>query len=569
MKKKAIIAIVSLVVFGQGAWAQQPIDGLTYNSEGYYAIPDAAALNALATYVNAGNTCDGWTFKVTNDITFSQSESDKFVPIGIGEEQGEVDKPFMGIFDGNNKTISNITYIDEPGVGVGLFGYIYGGKIKNVTLTDCSFTGYYHVGGIVGNATGASTIENCQVGSSVTVIAKSKTKYDESVQAYCDFANAGGIIGTCTGENVIVQGCTSVASVSGDESVGGIAGWVYEGSLVNCNSSATVSGKKAVGGIAGRTEGSEDGSTGAKIYASITDCFYTGESSNVSGTSDYGIIVGEKGDYSTLTLTSLTSQLTLLDNDTGADINNANLLIYYNGAEGVDVTLSGRTLYRDGGWNTICLPFDVSKAQMDATTHPLHGATIKQLDTTTPADFGVDGNHKSGIENGCLYLNFAEATSIMAGVPYIIKWGKASDHPDTHIIDPKFEGVTINANASTEVSFTGGGSFVGTYNAKRFTTADLGQYLIMGGGDTLYYPGTGAGVGACRAYFYVPGINNNIKMFNLNFSDYSATTKITNTNLTDQTYEDGEWWTLSGMKLNGKPSEKGVYLFNGKKVVIQ
>ena len=29
------------------------------------------------------------------------------------------------------------------------------------------------------------------------------------------------------------------------------------------------------------------------------------------------------------------------------------------------------------------------------------------------------------------------------------------------------------------------------------------------------------------------------------------------------------WWTLSGVQLNGKPSEKGVYLFNGKKVVIQ
>ena len=33
--------------------------------------------------------------------------------------------------------------------------------------------------------------------------------------------------------------------------------------------------------------------------------------------------------------------------------------------------------------------------------------------------------------------------------------------------------------------------------------------------------------------------------------------------------EDGGWWTLSGVKLSGKPSEKGVYLFNGKKVVIQ
>ena len=33
--------------------------------------------------------------------------------------------------------------------------------------------------------------------------------------------------------------------------------------------------------------------------------------------------------------------------------------------------------------------------------------------------------------------------------------------------------------------------------------------------------------------------------------------------------EEDVWCTLSGVKLNGKPSEKGVYLVNGKKVVIQ
>lgn len=562
MKKKAIIAIVSLIVFGQGAWAQQhpKIGDLTYNSQGnYYEIPNATALNVLAAYVNDGNTCAGLTFKVTDNITFTapvSPETSNFTPIGIGEELGEVDKPFMGIFDGNNKTISNITYIDEPGVGVGLFGYIYGGEIKNVTLTDCSFTGCYHVGGIVGNATGASTIENCQVGSSVTVIAKSKTEYDESEQAYYDFANAGGIIGTCTGENVIVQGCTSAASVSGDESVGGIAGWVYEGSLVNCNSSATVSGKKAVGGIAGRTEGSEIDNPHTVKKASITDCFYTGESSNVSGTSDYGIIVGEKGNFSTLSIS-------LLDNDTEATVKNSTRIANYDGQIAA-VTLSDRTLIKDGYWNTICMPFDLTIAGS-----PLAGATIKKLDTTSSVQYGENEYHTTGIEGDCLYLNFAEATSIVAGVPYIIKWGIASDHPGTNITNPVFTNVTINANASTEVSFTGGGKFVGTYNAKRFTTADLGQYLIMGGDNTLYYTKAGAGIGACRAYFQVPEGSASIKMFNLNFSDYSTTTKITNTNLADQTYEDGEWWTLSGMKLNGKPSEKGVYLFNGKKVVIQ
>jgi hypothetical protein len=30
-----------------------------------------------------------------------------------------------------------------------------------------------------------------------------------------------------------------------------------------------------------------------------------------------------------------------------------------------------------------------------------------------------------------------------------------------------------------------------------------------------------------------------------------------------------EWFTLEGMKLNGKPAEKGIYIRNGKKIIIR
>ena len=586
MKKKAIIAIVSLIVFGQGAWAQQhpTIEGLTYNNEGYYAIPNAAALNALATYVNAGHTCAGLTFMVTNNITFTapvSPETSNFTPIGwekiveeIGEDPTSEYYYFSGTFDGNGKTISGITVDQSDSFGIGVFGFISGATIKNLKLTNCSFSGNMNVGSIVGYTYSSTStrIENCEVAADV---------YVNGVGT--ENGSIGGIVGVIDAGTV--ENCTCAATVTGNEAVGGIAGWVYEGCLVDCNSSAKVSGRRAVGGIAGKTEGTENESAQTVNNASITDCFYTGESSNVSGTSYYGIIVGEKGNFSTI-------NLNLLDNDTEAAINNATRLSYYNGVEHVDVKLDGRTLYKDGGWNTICLPFNVvdgnTKDLITFTGTPLEGAIVKKLDIdgwyseddkcyTKVGGNYVDADNQvfsgdastlkqTGIEGDCLYLNFATAESIEAGKPYLIKWASG-----TNITDPEFEGVTINANASTEVSFTGGGSFVGTYNAKRFTTADLGKYLIMGGDNTLYYTKTGAGIGACRAYFQVPASSgsNGIKMFNLNFSDYSATTKITNTNLADQTYEDGEWWTLSGMKLNGKPTEKGVYLFNGKKVVIQ
>ena len=47
-----------------------------------------------------------------------------------------------------------------------------------------------------------------------------------------------------------------------------------------------------------------------------------------------------------------------------------------------------------------------------------------------------------------------------------------------------------------------------------------------------------------------------------------AETAITNTNADNADEEDG-WCTLNGVKLNGKPTQKGIYLYNGKKVAVQ
>jgi len=34
-------------------------------------------------------------------------------------------------------------------------------------------------------------------------------------------------------------------------------------------------------------------------------------------------------------------------------------------------------------------------------------------------------------------------------------------------------------------------------------------------------------------------------------------------------YENDQWYTISGLKLQKKPTRKGLYIFNGKKVVVK
>jgi hypothetical protein len=94
-------------------------------------------------------------------------------------------------------------------------------------------------------------------------------------------------------------------------------------------------------------------------------------------------------------------ELTLYDN---AD--NAETLSLYEGRVVHSVTLTGRTLYKNGQWNTLCLPFNLA---LDGS--PLEGATVKTLESSAFAD-------------GTLTLNFSNdnLTSLVAGTPSIVRW---------------------------------------------------------------------------------------------------------------------------------------------------
>lgn len=79
-----------------------------------------------------------------------------------------------------------------------------------------------------------------------------------------------------------------------------------------------------------------------------------------------------------------------------------------------------------------------------------------------------------------------------------------------------------------------------------------------------------------EAYFQLNGItvgdpNAEVREFKLSFGDDSNTTGI---DVVDSGQWIGDsssdsWYTLDGRKLNGEPTKKGMYIVNGKKVVIK
>ena len=78
------------------------------------------------------------------------------------------------------------------------------------------------------------------------------------------------------------------------------------------------------------------------------------------------------------------------------------------------------------------------------------------------------------------------------------------------------------------------------------------------------------------AYFQLNGItvgdpNAEVREFKLSFGDDSNTTGI---DVVDSGQWIGDsssdaWYTLDGRKLSGEPTKKGMYIVNGKKVVIK
>ena len=165
-------------------------------------------------------------------------------------------------------------------------------------------------------------------------------------------------------------------------------------------------------------------------------------------------------------------------------------------------------------------------------------------------------------DSGTLTLNFEPATAIEAGRPYIVKWATTGDA----ISNPEFSGVTISSAAANVV--TAAVTFMGNYDYKPFT-ADDKSILFLGNGNTLYYPLSGASIGACRAYFQLNGITvgntgNGVRAFKLNFGE-DETTGILEVNEVN----DDSWYSLDGRKLGGKPSRAGVYINKGIKVVMK
>lgn len=212
---------------------------------------------------------------------------------------------------------------------------------------------------------------------------------------------------------------------------------------------------------------------------------------------------------------------------------NTAALAEWNGYE-ADVTLT-RTL-QTGSYNTFALPFSAAIPT---------GWTVKELSSAT-------------LEGQTLTLNFQDATSIEAGKPYLVKVTDAA-------VNPPFDGVIISKDAvpytSTNVDF------IPTLGATTITGDDAKTVLFLAAGNKLKNPTfLPTDMKGFRAYFQLKGAAAGARNFDLNIDgDVTGVNEVIGVNEVN----DDSWYTLDSRKLSGKPAQKGVYIVNGKKVIIK
>ena len=294
-----MLVMAILMPYGGGAWAQtasQPSegDGKTGNP---YIITKAEELAWFRDQVNGGNKkicakiADNVEVIDLKDFCHAADASKKideqsWVPIGNS------DKLYQGTFDGNGKTITNL-YINASQVNMGLFGYTYGGTIKNLTFEYANVTNTNNYAGVlVGKASGGSTLQNIKISNTCQI---KGGQYTGGIAGYLD-GNAYNCVNCATVQGIQYIGglcgysrtgnsmtaCANYGNVTASSlRVGGLVGYFSGGTIQDCANYGDVKGTDHVAGMAGYVKNGK-----------IQNVFSYGNISVTTKTQNVGMVFG-------------------------------------------------------------------------------------------------------------------------------------------------------------------------------------------------------------------------------------------------------------------------------------
>ena len=211
-----------------------------------------------------------------------------------------------------------------------------------------------------------------------------------------------------------------------------------------------------------------------------------------------------------------------------------------------DVTFGDRSLAAET-WNSFVLPFDIKVSKLSAA---FGYAIVNTLNTTTSTGSEVHFKLEMG--------------TIPANTPFLMKTAEAINTSDVTIEDVQ---IVKPATWTVTVGEEGAPQFVGLYERTEISNA-LWSFP-SNAADGANWVGGASGVYLNPLAAYLVKVEANAPIFIEDIEGNTTVIKQIGVDGTSKAYSVDGWYTLNGVKLNAAPTTKGIYINNGKKVVIK
>ena len=596
-----------------------PAEGVNIGAT--FSAPDASHFEQNGdTYTIKTANGWGWFCFATNYDLAPDGFSGKTVKlagnVSSSEMAGKSGHPFKGTFDGQNHTLTfNRTAAEHLSAP---FHYINGATISNLHVEGTITGGNYEsLGGLVGHAEGNITIENCHVSTEIST-------------TFSGGASHGGVIAEWNGTNATctVKGCVYDGLIYNPNEAGvttscrGFIGWDYGNNgtitFTDCLSAPAAygTGKYTLGGNCFTFVYPNSEPT---LTYNMTNCYYTSILGNRQGrpsatatvapnnlgaaTTDHGMVDGYKngflydGNYYTPKYGDAVVEYRFNEWNERADVTingTGNNLVGVNITEEVGniKSVTYNRPFNTAQAATVILPFSYTCSDSEGSEGgKFYG--FKEVTYDYDQHIWVCTMKEPG--------NTAE-TSLTANTPYLFM-PNATTMTFPNISSMTGGVVTLQTTTANDGVYGGATTdaawnFHGTYKGKTWAiasndygfaaqsgteaggaaTVDAGQFVRFTMGAFikpmrcyLSYVGTEApaparGLTRSAATDDLPQ-SITVRLVSRNGETTAIGTLDTKTG--ELSFDSEAWYTLDGVRLSGKPSTKGIYINNGKKIVIK
>lgn len=578
----------------------------TYAGSGLVYYEDQAEHTAtiLSTLSGSGTSTDPYLIETPEDLKdFSffvnkQIITNKYIKIANnidckdleGFESIGSSYPFMGTLSGYGNTISNLTINS----GLGFFGHISGGIVNDLNFYKLSVKGNsYATGGIASELSAGGQIDNCTL--TECTIACLDNQYSPEVGGIvARLSDSGSKISNCVVYNSTINASTIYTGGSGPIGyAGGIVASYSSGTITNCHvkDGSKIINVNADGGSTLKT-GALVGNMSSETTTSITSNFYyydvtvetqlgSSDKETKSGYTPRGTSDNTEDPTGAMLYTknviipiSTDAGHVSIGSDYYYQVTSDDTNATYSVAPDVEVVISVENADVEGSYtldsetktielkpkegSTGLYTFDMPNADVTFTVQEAAAVHFSETEGQIYASYynatkdvavpmGMTAYIVTGVSEDGTKVIVSPVSYIKKGVAVLIEKDKTTEVSET----TDFSGSKL-IYADNEVPVTTGSKLYVLYQ-NQFVKVTSGTQIPTGKNYLDLSTFTNAGT---RGFYDIGGAND-------------GTTALRGVPVEGTHGKSDAWYTLQGRRLSAKPTKPGLYLHNGKKVVIK